>query len=188
MDKANRLLDRGALRLIFVLLGVSLVIAALLGLVNHITKDAIAEGRAAKTAAAMREVLPADSYAPLDAAGEEGLVSGIYRAEAGGSPVGWVVEAKPSGFGGTITMVVGVDAAGAVTGVSIVSMSETSGLGTNALKEDFRSQFVGRSGSVALDKYGGDIDALTGATITSQAVTDGVNAALEAVSDLIRGD
>ena len=84
-------------------------------------------------------------------------------------------------------MAVGVDKSGAVTGVSIVSMSETSGLGANARRESFRSQFSGKSGSVALKKQGGEIDALTGATVTSTAVTRGVNAALAAASELIRG-
>jgi len=63
-------------------------------------------------------------------------------------------------------------------------MSETSGLGANAAKESFRSQFAGKSGSVAVTKDGGDIDALTGATITSRAVASGVNSALAAVAEL----
>ena len=83
-------------------------------------------------------------------------------------------------------MAVGVDESGAVTGVSIVDMSETSGLGANASPESFRSPYVGKSGSVALRKQGGEIDALTGATVTSTAVTRGVNAALAAAAELIR--
>ena len=63
-------------------------------------------------------------------------------------------------------------------------MSETSGLGTNASKEDWRAQFVGQSGSVAVTKDGGQINAITGATITSRAVSTGVNAALDAVASL----
>ena len=92
----------------------------------------------------------------------------------------------PSGFGGEISMAVGVDKSGAVTGVSIIQMSETSGLGANAQRESFRSQYVGKSGSVALKKQGGEIDALTGATVTSTAVTKGVNAALQAAAELMR--
>ena len=79
-------------------------------------------------------------------------------------------------------MVVGVDLAGTVTGVSIVSMAETSGLGDNAKKESFRSQFVGGSGQLAVTKDGGTIDALTGATVTSRAVTSGVNTAIAAAA------
>ena len=63
-------------------------------------------------------------------------------------------------------------------------MSETSGLGSNAKKDWFREQFVGGSGTLRVNKDGGDIQALTGATITSRAVTNGVNAALAAVAAL----
>ena len=96
-----------------------------------------------------------------------------------------MVEVTPSGFGGTIDMVVGVDMTGAVTGVSIISMSETSGLGANASKDSFRSQFVGKSGTLAVSKDGGEIDALTGATITSRAVTSGVNTALIVAGEMM---
>lgn len=81
-------------------------------------------------------------------------------------------------------MVVGVGTDGTVTGVSIISMSETSGLGANASKESFRGQFVGKSGELAVSKDGGEIDALTGATITSRAVTSGVNTALVVASEM----
>ena len=72
---------------------------------------------------------------------------------------------------------------GTCTGVSIISHAETSGLGANATKEDFRAQFVGKA-NVAVTKDGGDIAALTGATITSRAVCDGVNAAIEAAASV----
>ena len=112
--------------------------------------------------------------------GEDPLVKSIYAGTEGG----WVVEVIPSGFGGELDMVVGISPEGVVTGVSIISMSETSGLGANAMKESFRSQYAGKSGVLAVSKDGGQIDALTGATITSRAVTNGVNAALSAVADL----
>lgn len=170
-----------------VILAVIAVITALaLGVVNYITEDAINEAKTAKTAAAMAAVLPADSYEPVQSGRTEKIsaVMGAYAAYRDGARVGWVVETASSGFGGTISMVVGVDADGAVTGVSIVSMSETSGLGANAKKESFRSQYIGKSGTVALTKNGGEIDALTGATVTSNAVTKGVNAALWAAAEL----
>ena len=70
------------------------------------------------------------------------------------------------------------------TGVSIVSHAETSGLGANATKEAWRAQFIGKSGTLAVTKDGGEIEALTGATITSRAVTSGVNSAIAAVAEL----
>ncbi len=162
------------------LLLISVVVAGLLGLVNHITADKISALTAEKTAASMQEVLPADSYNELSYNGSDANVAKVYEAVG----AGYVVEVTPSGFGGTIDMVVGVTSDGTVSGVAIVSMSETSGLGANATKESFRSQFVGKSGELAVSKDGGEIDALTGATITSRAVTSGVSSALAAVAEL----
>ena len=95
----------------------------------------------------------------------------------------------PSGFDNTITMMVGVDNEGKVLGISVVSHTETAGLGAVAAAktsagEAFRSQFVGKSGAVAVSKDGGDLDAITGATITSRAICVGVNAALDCVAGL----
>ena len=161
------------LKLALTLLVISAVISGLLGLTNFVTKDKIAAINADKTAASMKEVLPADTYTQAN-------VAAVYQAD----DKGYVVEVTPSGFGGTIDMVVGVGTDGTVTGVSIISMSETSGLGANASKESFRSQFVGKSGELAVSKDGGEIDALTGATITSRAVTSGVNTALVVASEM----
>ena len=88
-----------------------------------------------------------------------------------------------SGFDNTITMMVGVDKAGAVSGISIIDHSETAGLGavaaaTTAAGEAFRAQFKGLTGTVSVTKDGGQVDAITSATITSRAVCAGVNAAL----------
>lgn len=166
-------------RLIIVLFLIGAITALALGFINYITADRIAELKAQKTAAAMSEVLPADTYTEVEYTGDS-LIANIHKA----GDAGYVVEVLPSGFGGTIDMMVGVDVTGVVTGVSIVDMSETSGLGDNAKKADFRAQFVGASGSVAVTKDGGQIDALTGATVTSRAVSNGVNAALSAVATL----
>ena len=184
-EKKSLRLDWATLKLAVILFAFAAVVAIALGLVNRLTQERIETFNAEKTAAAMRAVLPAESYrAVTDSAGSKiGLVKEIYAAD----DQGWVVMVTPSGFGGEIEMAVGVDKSGAVTGVSIVQMSETSGLGANARRESFRSQYVGKSGSVALRKQGGEIDALTGATVTSTAVTKGVNAALQAAAELMRG-
>ena len=183
-EKKGFRLDWATLRLAVILFAFAAVVAIALGLVNKITCDRIAAFAAEKTAAAMREVLPADTYTRMEGSAAEKieLVKEVY--DAGGK--GWVIMVTPSGFGGELDMAVGVDKSGTVTGVSIVQMSETSGLGANANRESFRSQYVGKSGSVALRKQGGEIDALTGATVTSTAVTRGVNAALTAANELIR--
>ena len=167
-------------RLTVTLLVICVVCSLCLGLVNAVTAGPIAEAERAKTEAAMAEVLPADSYEEIPYLTDGTIVTKVYQA----GDQGYVVQVSPSGFGGVIDMMVGVDLNGTCTGVSIISMSETAGLGANASKEEFRAQFVGQTGSVAVTKDGGTIDALTGATITSRAVSDGVTAALEAAASL----
>ena len=108
----------------------------------------------------------------------------VYKGENG-----YAVEVLPSGFDNTITMMVGVGFDGKVVGISVVSHTETAGLGAVAAAktsagESFRGQFVGTSGTVAVTKDGGTLDAITGATITSRAVCAGVNAALALVENL----
>ena len=172
-------------KLTIVLFAITAIVAALLGTVNYVTKDRIAEIKAQKTAAAMQSVAPkAKTFEKLTYTGADNTVSVVYAAKDGDKAVGHVVEVAPAGFGGAISMVVGIDDSGKVSGVSIISMTETSGLGANASKESFRNQFIGKIGTQAVTKDGGSIDALTGATITSRAVTNGVNSALEAAKAL----
>lgn len=168
-------------KLALILFAVSAAVALLLGLVNMVTADRIKAIEEEKLAAAMQEVLPASSYEKVDYTGSDPTVDAVYKA---GSQ-GYVVRTVVSGSQGNITLITGIDNSGSVTGISIVKHSETSGLGavagsTGADGQTWRAQFVGKT-SVAVTKDGGDIDALTGATITSRAVCNGVNSALEAV-------
>ena len=141
------------------LLIIAAVCAGLLGLVNAITEEQIAILTEQKTQASMQEVMPdASSFEEVDYTGADttGLVTAANAAlDASGNVIGYVVQTEPSGFGGVIKMVTGVDASGAVTGVSIIDMSETSGLGTNAAKPAFKDQFLGTTGDLAVNKDGG---------------------------------
>ena len=174
--------EPGMVQLVVTLLVISAVVALLLGLVNMITAPQIAINTQEKTNAAMAEVLPYDGeYVAVeyDAAANP-VVTAMYQA----GDAGYVVQVAPSGFSGNLDMMVGVNADGTVAGVSIISHAETSGLGANATKAEWREQFKGLSGSVAVTKDGGTIDSITGATITSRAVSDGVNAALNAAASM----
>lgn len=179
----TRSISTGAyvLRLTFTLFLITTIVAGLLGLVNYVTADTIAEQTAQKAENAMRQVLEADGYEPLDVP-EDSAVTAAYRA----GDRGYVVRVAPNGFGGAIDMMVGVDVSGAVTGVAIVSQSETASLGANCTREDFRAQFTGKTGTLSVSKDGGEIEALTGATVTSRAVTEGVNTALEFVQEVLK--
>ena len=167
------------LRLTVTLLLITSVVAAALAGVNAVTAPKIAELKAAKTQKAIETVLPGGYEAEITGFHDEtGLVSKVYSGING-----FAYEVTPSGFDNTITMMVGVDLEGNVLGISVVSHTETAGLGAVAAAatsagEAFRGQFVGKSGSVSVSKDGGEIDAITGATITSRALCAGVNAAL----------
>ena len=128
---------------------------------------------------AMREVLPAQDYTPLDAALPQGVTE-AYRA----GDAGYVVRVAPNGFGGAIDLMVGVKADGTVNGVAVIAHSETASLGANCTREEFRAQYADGAGPFAVGQDGGTIEALTGATVTSRAVTDGVNAALDFVREV----
>ena len=173
------------LRISLTLLIITAVVALALAGVNSVTASRIDQIKEEKIQAAMEEVLPGtqglESVAFTDATG---TVQAVYA-----SADGYVVEVSPSGFGGVISMMVGIKADGTVSGISIVSHTETAGLGAVAAAdtsagEAFRGQFAGLSGTLAVDKDGGTVDSITSATITSRAVTAGVNAALEAVANL----
>ena len=172
------------IRLAGTLLLITSIVAGLLAGVNAITAPRIAELDAQKVQNAIETVLPGGGEAVDYYTDETGLVSKVYASDTG-----YAIEVPPVGFDNTLTMMVGVDKAGNVLGISIVSHTETAGLGAvsaanTSAGEAFRGQFVGTSGSVAVSKDGGELDAITGATITSRAVCAGVNAALACVANM----
>ena len=173
------------LRLALTLFVICAVVAAALAGVNSVTKPIIDQLNAEKTQKAIEAVLPGGFDEELQSFDNQGgLVSKVYKGENG-----YALEVLPSGFDNTITMMVGVGNDGKVLGISVVSHTETAGLGAVAAAqtsagEAFRAQFVGKSGAVAVSKDGGELDAITGATITSRAICVGVNAALDCVAGL----
>ena len=179
---------------------IALVVAALLGLVNNVTKDKIAEQDAENTRIAMSAVAPegsefgdkmdiSDAVAAA-ASAQGGKIVEMYPVTNGGADAGYVVKVSASGSQGTITMMVGVDANKAITGISVVSHSETSGIGTKVVGNEPNSagvpvldQFVGMSGAGSL-VVGKNVTAVSGATVSTQGITMGANAALAAVEAL----
>ncbi len=170
------------LRLALTLLIITSLVAAALAGVNAITEKRIAANKQAKLLAAIEQVLPGAAD-PKASAVNSGIVKTLYTTDKG-----YAVEVAPVGFSAEVTIMVGI-ADGKVTGVAIVSHTETAGLGAvaaakTAAGEAFRGQFIGLSGNLAVDKDGGSIDSLTGATITSRAVTEGINAAVQYAASL----
>lgn len=166
-----------------ILLLVAAIAALVLGGVSLATSGRIEAIAAEKMDNAMQTVLPAGSYTEIPVDDKE--INAIYAADVGG----WVVSVTESGSQGLVTMMVGVSSDYVCTGVSVTESSETAGLGAIASQasekgDAFRAQFVGLSGTVAVTKEGGTVDAISGATITSKAVCRGVTAALAACRSL----
>ncbi len=179
---------------------ISLITAFLLGLVDGVTRDKIAEIEAEKTRVAMSAVVPEGSEftdaleitedVAAAASAQGGKIVELYGVTNGGAEAGYVMKITASGSQGTITMMVGVDANKAITGISVVSHAETSGIGTkvvnnepNSAGEPVLDQFIGLSGAGSLT-VGGNITAISGATVSTKGITMGANAALAAVEAL----
>lgn len=110
-----------------------------------------------------------------------------YIATVSGEEIGYAFIAEGTGYGGTIRTMVGMYPNGTISGVNIISQSETPGLGTRIAEPDFTNQFSSkRIGDVRLRQDGGVIDAITGATISSRAITDIVRERAEVVMNETR--
>ena len=182
--KTNESVVKYVLRLTLTLLLITSVVAAALAAVNSVTAPIIAKLKAEKLQLAIEEVLPGGGES-VDFTDNTGWVSNVYKSDSG-----YAVEVTPTtGFNGAITMMVGIDTQGNILGISVVSQTETAGLGAvcaakTEAGQSFRGDFAGLSGEVAVDKDGGEVDSITGATITSRAICDGVNAALDCVANM----
>lgn len=191
MNKAAVKKGNTILRLGLILFAITFAVALLLGYVNFITKDKIAEARRLATDAAMKKIVAdADSFTATDFESESDIVTGLYEAKEGGDVLAYCVTVSPSGFGGAISMIVGISRdSGEILGVEIISMSETAGLGSKAQNPAFLDQFSGGKGPFGVIKNAVPADnqvaAVTGATISSEAVTKGVNAAVGLVKSLL---
>lgn len=181
-------------KLTVTLLVTCVIVAGLLGLVNGVTAGPIAAINQQKTQDAMAQVVSdASSFqaveeipqAALDAAAAAGAtVTELYD----GQGAGYVLKVVASGSQGNIEMMVGVDGDGVVTGVSVVDSSETAGIGTKVTGNEplasgtgVLDQFIGKSAADGTLSVGSNVEAITGATVSTRGVTTGVNAALAAV-------
>lgn len=169
-----------------ILLAIGFICTLLLALCNYVTEDTIAALSQKAEKAAMTETLPsAKDFEAKQYSGSDKTVVAVYEGRADGKTVGYCVKTEPVGYGGAVSMMVGVDVSGTVNGVKIVSMSETPGLGAKAKEKAFTDGYTGKKAGVKVIKSGtpaeNEISAISGATITSKAVTAGVNSAVAAV-------
>ena len=173
------------------------IVAGLLGGVNAITEDKIAAINWEKTVQAMKAVVAdpdntefseaVENTAEMSeaAAAAGGTLDSVYEVLVGGENAGYAIKVVASGSQGNIEMMVGVDGEGTVTGVSIVDNAETAGIGSKVMANDALAsgvgvldQFQGKSAADGVLTVGTNVDAITGATVSTKGVAAGVNTAL----------
>jgi len=194
---------REVVRLSIVLFIIAGVAALLLGLTNYVTADLIEEQIRMENQLAREGVMSeADEFQEVDAdkvqeaVNASGIdntesVEDVYEAVASGEIVGYTIKTTPSGYGGDISMLTGISVEGVITGVRIISHEETPGLGAKITEESFYMQFneLPFEEPVEVIKSGepqeNQIAAITGATISSQAIVDGTNDAIAVYQELV---
>lgn len=187
----NKLNVKEIIKVGVILFAITAISAALLAFVNGKTAPLIEKNSHEKEQTALKAVIPgAEDFEEikLDGSVNSGLdesdleTAKVFRAlNSSKEPVGVCVITETTGYDKGIQTVTGVDTDLKVTGVEIISMNETPGLGAKAAEEDFRSQYIGKSGTIGVSKNSAsdtDIQAISGATKTSNGVTHGVNIAL----------
>ncbi len=172
-----------------VLTVVAVVAGLLLGYVNKLTAEPIAQANAKALSDAIALVVPGFDNEPAanpDTIEVDGVTYKIYKATKGDKFIGAAVESSANGFGGALTVLVGFDADGKIIDYSLLSHAETPGLGSKAadwFKKGGKGDITGKNPGdkpLTVSKDGGEIDAITASTITSRAFLNAVNAAYAA--------
>ena len=165
-----------------VLLAICIIIPLALSLTNKITKDKIAELDEKNSRETMVDLIEADNFTECEFGENE---FNYYTAVKDGNIIGYIFKTAEKGYGGDVSVMTAVNTDGTVKSVAILDVSnETPGLGQNAAKESFYSQYADKKSGISLVKNGAESDknevnAVTGATITSTAVNKAVNTALK---------
>ncbi len=179
--------------MIISLAGIALVASAAVGVVYQVTAEPISKAKIAATNAALAEVLPRFDATNLENLTIDDMPIDVYTANKSGEVVGYAIKSMTKrGFNGVITLMVGLTPAGEVINVSVLSQAETPGLGTK-MTDEGNPLLAGIQGKVLknvdlrVKKEGGDVDALTAATITSVAYLDAVARAQRAFEQVKTG-
>lgn len=186
-----------------VLFIITAIATFLLALTNSVTKDAIAVQTEQQNIEARQKVLSeADSFKAVDNIGDiaqqadpdnADIVVEAYGGYKGDTLVGYAIKTAPKGYGGKVQTLTGITVDGKVAGITILSMSETPGLGARSTESSFQQQYAGLDAGSTIEvvKGGGatgnQINAISGATITSKAVTRGVNTSCKVFKAIMEG-
>lgn len=188
MEKKESILKLGIKLLI-----ITAVAGLILGFVFNVTKAPIADQEKSNNEAAMKElIVTADKFEKKDITLTDGVLE-VNEGKKGNDVAGYTLKMSTKGYGGKIQLMVGISKEGKLAGIKILSQSETPGLGANATLPLFYEQYkekpiikdleVVKSGT----SEDNQIQALTGATITSKAVTTGVNEAIKFYKENLEG-
>ena len=173
-----------ALHLGGTLFAVTAITGLILGLVENVTSKAIRQAELAARNEAFKLVMPAAKNFDEVEAKADDFVTAVMKGTDDSGLVGWCISVSSKGYGGMVGFVVGVTKDGTVKAINILSHSETPGLGAKSTEPEFYGQFNDKD-KLPLKVVKGsasnpdEIVAISGATITSNAVTDGVNAAVD---------
>lgn len=163
---------------------ITAISALVLGFTNQITAPKILEAEIKTNQEARLAVLPnAENFESVDVIDNENIIE-VYVGKSGDSISGYTIKSKSNGFGGKLEILTGISSDGKITGMKVLKHTETPGLGANAEKDSFQSKFVGKNSTdkVQINKLepqkDSEVQAITGATITSKAVALAVNESL----------
>lgn len=177
-----------------ILLIISGVCASILGFTNDATLPNIQKQIEMANNSARKEVLPdAKDFKQIkDIKIDSPIITEVYEGIDGSEVVGYTIKTTPKGYAGPIEVMIGIGKDGTIKGVAIGNNTETPGLGTKAKDEPFKGQYKGKSvdNNIEVIKSGtpkeNEISAIAGATITSKAVTSGVNEATKLYSEALK--
>ena len=170
---------------IIVLTSICIIIPLALALTNLVTVDKISKLAKENQIKAMESLASAEEFLSQTIAKDDGTDHEYNVALNGGNPSAYIFTLSSKGYGGDVSVMTAIDVSGKIIGVDILDASgETPGLGQNVTKEGFYSQFAEKNGKITVVKNGAnassnEINAVTGASISSRAVTNAVNEALE---------
>ncbi len=149
----------------------TLIAGAVLALTNYYTYPIIIKQRENIISSSLREIIDADSFKENQ---------NYYEAYKGKNLVGRVLKVSAKGYSSTIYALVGIDRNNKITGIKIISQAETPGLGAKIEEKDFLNQFIGKTeNQIKIKKDGGEIDAITGATISSSSITNAIRESIK---------
>lgn len=163
---------KDTIKLVLVLTIICVICSALLAAVFQVTEEPIAQSLEKRTAKAAALVLPPDCGTPTKKV-SDGIT--YFEATKDGKPVAWAYEGESkNGYGGPVKLMIGIGKDGKMISFEVIQSTETPGLGSKMGQDDFKKQFKGKSLKTdwKVKKDGGDVDAITAATISSRAALD----------------